>query len=172
VSPHDFDAFVCGSGSEVYYPAESGIETELQVDADYQSHIDYRWGYNGLRKTMPRITSLDGEVESKNPIFIEDEETCNPHCLAYRLTKPDSVSNFTILKESVIPMSCSKSFKIMKSNLELGLNPRFQINATIELVMMNGKMGWISWGFVGAASGSNKTTPAYARVAFSCHVYP
>lgn len=90
VSPHDFDALVCGSGSEVYYPAESGIETELQVDADYQSHIDYRWGYNGLRKTMPRITSLDGDVESKNPIFIEDEETCNPHCLAYRLTKPDS----------------------------------------------------------------------------------
>jgi hypothetical protein len=48
------------------------------------------------------------------------------------------------------------------------------MNATIELelVMMNGKMGWISWGFVGAASGSNKTTPTYARVAFSCHLYP
>jgi DNA helicase IV len=27
-------------------------------------------------------------------------------------------------------------------------------------------------GFVGTASGSNKTTLAYARVAFPCHVYP
>jgi sucrose-phosphate synthase len=123
VSPHDFDALVCGSGSEVYYPAESGIETELQVDADYQSHIDYRWGYNGLRKTMPRITSLDGDVESKNPIFIEDEEICNPHCLAYRLTKPDSVST-TILK---VIVSCSKSVKLYQYeiNLELGLNQGF-----------------------------------------------
>jgi hypothetical protein len=27
-------------------------------------------------------------------------------------------------------------------------------------------------GFAGTASGSNKTTPANARVAFPCHVYP
>jgi sucrose-phosphate synthase len=90
LSPHDFDALVCSSGSEVYYPADSGIETELQADADYQSHIDYRWGYNGLHKTMPRIISPNGETETKNSIFVHDENMCNPHCLAYRVTEPDA----------------------------------------------------------------------------------
>ncbi|CAM6021442.1 unnamed protein product, partial [Sphagnum balticum] len=90
LSPHDFDALVCSSGSELYYPADSSVDTELQADADYQSHIDYRWGYNGLRKTMPRLTSPDGETENKNPIYVEDETACNPHCLAYRVTKPDA----------------------------------------------------------------------------------
>jgi sucrose-phosphate synthase len=96
LSPHDFDALVCSSGSEVYYPADSGIETELQADADYQSHIDYRWGYNGLRKTMPHIISPNGETETKNPIFVHDENMCNPHCLAYRVTEPDAVSTLNL----------------------------------------------------------------------------
>jgi sucrose-phosphate synthase len=110
LSPHDFDALVCSSGSELYYPADSSVDTELQADADYQSHIDYRWGYNGLRKTMPRLTSPDGETENKNPIYVEDETACNPHCLAYRVTKPDAVSACSLTQPLLLLPSVKSMF--------------------------------------------------------------
>jgi sucrose-phosphate synthase len=115
LSPHDFDALVCSSGSELYYPADSSVDTELQADADYQSHIDYRWGYNGLRKTMPRLTSPDGETENKNPIYVEDETACNPHCLAYRVTKPDAVSACSLTQPLFLLLSVKSMFSKLPS---------------------------------------------------------
>ncbi|KAJ7949934.1 Sucrose-phosphate synthase family protein [Quillaja saponaria] len=34
----DFDAIVCNSGSEIYYPWK-----DLVADADYEAHVEYRW---------------------------------------------------------------------------------------------------------------------------------
>ncbi|GER32060.1 sucrose-phosphate synthase [Striga asiatica] len=48
-----FDAFICNSGSEIYYPSASpDSESQYVVDSDYYSHIDYRWGGESLRNTL------------------------------------------------------------------------------------------------------------------------
>ncbi|XWS26201.1 hypothetical protein CRYUN_Cryun26dG0010700 [Craigia yunnanensis] len=42
ISPLDFDAFICNSGSDVYYPSSSseGPGLPFMVDLDYQSHMN------------------------------------------------------------------------------------------------------------------------------------
>lgn len=92
ISVHDFDALVCGCGSKLYYPSEDG---ELNPDADYDAHIDYRWGGEGLKKTMARyIAGSDDDISqpAKVAALIEDEQGCNAHCLAYRVVNSTVVS--------------------------------------------------------------------------------
>ena len=76
VQLHEFDALICSSGSELYYPAipaylNDGSDKKLCPDPDYDSHIDYRWGGEGLRKTMSILTSLerDGPEKQESVIF-------------------------------------------------------------------------------------------------------
>ena len=38
VNIEDFDALVCKSGSEMYYPWR-----DMVADADYEAHVEYRW---------------------------------------------------------------------------------------------------------------------------------
>ncbi|KAJ4846030.1 putative sucrose-phosphate synthase 3 [Turnera subulata] len=83
----EFDAVICSSGSELYYP---GTYTEedgtLFPDPDYTAHIEYRWGYEGLKKTIWKLmnTAEGGKQlsESSSPIQ-EDEKSSNPHCITY-----------------------------------------------------------------------------------------
>jgi len=95
LSPMEFDALICSSGSEVYYPAsfsdDSGNahDIDLQADKDYSAHIDYRWGYEGLRKTMARLNTSDAESANNDKILVEDTGNCNSHCLAYTVTNSD-----------------------------------------------------------------------------------
>jgi sucrose-phosphate synthase len=97
LSPMEFDALICSSGSEVYYPASfsddsgNGPDTDLQADKDYSAHIDYRWGYEGLRKTMARLNTSDAESANNDKILVEDTANCNSHCLAYTVTNSDIV---------------------------------------------------------------------------------
>lgn len=97
LSPREFDALICSSGSEVYYPAggfdEGSTDVDLNADADYKSHIDYRWGYDGLRKTMARLNIDSEKGDSKSEgILVEDADRCNSHCLAYHVNNADFVS--------------------------------------------------------------------------------
>jgi sucrose-phosphate synthase len=100
MSPTEFDALVCSSGSEVYYSAsgsdDSGTLHDLQADEDYSTHIDYRWGYEGLRKTMARLNKSDAESANNDKILNEDIGRCNSHCLAYTVTNPDIVSSSSL----------------------------------------------------------------------------
>nr|XP_024384326.1 probable sucrose-phosphate synthase 2 isoform X2 [Physcomitrium patens] len=95
LSHMEFDALICSSGSEVYYPAsiqDDSVTTDnsdLHADEDYKSHIDYRWGYEGLRKTMARLNTPDTESGSNDKIWTEDTANCNSHCLAYTVTNSD-----------------------------------------------------------------------------------
>ncbi|KAK9081154.1 hypothetical protein Syun_030517 [Stephania yunnanensis] len=83
----EFDALVCSSGSEVYYPG-SYIEDDgkMYPDPDYASHIDYRWGQEGLEKTIWKLMNTqdggDASQSSSNCIE-EDVESSNAHCISY-----------------------------------------------------------------------------------------
>ncbi|TYI71575.1 hypothetical protein E1A91_D08G305600v1 [Gossypium mustelinum] len=86
ISPLDFDAFICNSGGDVYYPSlssEDGLGLPFTVDSDYQSHIEYRWGGEGLRKTLVRWAT---SINDKNGQTVEENESrSTTHCYAFRV---------------------------------------------------------------------------------------
>ncbi|EOY29434.1 hypothetical protein QUC31_020793 [Theobroma cacao] len=85
ISPLDFDAFICNSGSDLYYPSPSseGPGLPFTADLDYQSHIEYRWGGEGLRKTLVRWAASVNE--KKGQIVTEDESRSTAHCYAFKV---------------------------------------------------------------------------------------
>ncbi|KAI4317531.1 hypothetical protein L6164_025393 [Bauhinia variegata] len=88
IQVNDFDALICSSGSEVYYPGVCTEDNKLVPDPDYAAHIDYRWGCEGLKKTLWKLMSItEGEENSKNssiPIE-EDLKSSNAHCISYKI---------------------------------------------------------------------------------------
>ncbi|KAL3677566.1 hypothetical protein R1sor_027514 [Riccia sorocarpa] len=91
ISVHEFDCLIVSSGSELYYPSTGeDAGPDLHVDADYDSHIDYRWGGEGLRKTLATIFTpeQDGGRKAERAVS-EDEERFNSHCLAYKVLRPE-----------------------------------------------------------------------------------
>eukprot|EP01018_Ginkgo_biloba_P012399 Gb_17607 [translate_table: standard] len=75
-----FDALICSSGSQLYYTSGDNGDSPIYPDPDYDSHIDYRWGAEGLRKSMEK---LSGPEDSQ--FIVEDAEKSNSHCLAYKV---------------------------------------------------------------------------------------
>ncbi|KAK4435854.1 putative sucrose-phosphate synthase 2 [Sesamum alatum] len=82
IKVNDFDALICSSGGEVYYPGEDG---KLCPDPDYASHIDYRWGLDGLKKTIWKLMSIpEGSKSGQSSNAIEEDvKSSNSHCLSY-----------------------------------------------------------------------------------------
>ncbi|KVI00307.1 Sucrose-phosphate synthase [Cynara cardunculus var. scolymus] len=60
IKVNEFDALVCSSGSEVYYPGTYEEGGKLTSDPDYTAHIEYRWGSDGLKKTIWKLMNMDG----------------------------------------------------------------------------------------------------------------
>ncbi|XP_042485775.1 probable sucrose-phosphate synthase 3 [Macadamia integrifolia] len=119
----EFDALICGSGSEIYYPA---IYTEdngkLYPDPDYTSHIDYRWGNEGLKKTVWKLMNSDGGGDTSNdsssPIQ-EDEKSGNSHCVSYLIKDHTKVKRVDDLRQKLRmrglrchPMYCRNSTRM------------------------------------------------------------
>ena len=94
IQVNDFDVLICSSGSEVYYPGTYTEEDrKLFPDPDYASHIAYRWGYEGLKKTIWKLMNPEGEKKSScspSPIE-EDVKSSNAHCVAYFVKDPSKV---------------------------------------------------------------------------------
>ncbi|KAK1389452.1 Sucrose-phosphate synthase [Heracleum sosnowskyi] len=91
VSPTDFDAFICNSGGDLYYSSPQSEENPFIVDLYYHSHIEYRWGGEGLRKTLVRwaasiVDQMDGE-----PVVTEDENISTDYCYSFKVRKPGVV---------------------------------------------------------------------------------
>ncbi|THG23854.1 hypothetical protein TEA_000871 [Camellia sinensis var. sinensis] len=93
LSPTDFDAFICNSGGDLYYSSPNSEDNPFVVDLYYHSHIEYRWGGEGLRKTLVRwagsITDKTGENEEK--IVTEDEKISTNYCYAFKVQKTGKV---------------------------------------------------------------------------------
>ncbi|CAH9129523.1 unnamed protein product [Cuscuta epithymum] len=81
----DFDVLICSSGSEVYYPnTNNEVDGKPIPDPDYATHIEYRWGGDGLRKTLWKL--MNTEVENSESLtYIEESvnSRSNIHCLSY-----------------------------------------------------------------------------------------
>lgn len=97
----EFDTLICSSGSEVYYPG--GEDGKLLPDPDYSSHIDYRWGMEGLKNTVWKLmntTAVGGEARNKgSPSLIqEDQASSNAHCVAYQIKDRSKVNLFFVLR--------------------------------------------------------------------------
>ncbi|GFQ06717.1 probable sucrose-phosphate synthase 2 [Phtheirospermum japonicum] len=88
IKVNDFDALICSSGSEVYYPGTYTEEDgKLCPDPDYATHIDYRWGSDGLKKTIWKLMNTAEGGSSKSghspSVIEEDGKSSNAHCLSY-----------------------------------------------------------------------------------------
>lgn len=86
----EFDALICSSGSVVYYPVTYTEEDgKLIPDQDYALHIDYRWGCDGLKKTIWKLMNTsEGRGEEAENSFSpveEDVKSSNGHCLSYMI---------------------------------------------------------------------------------------
>eukprot|EP00253_Pinus_taeda_P014286 PITA_14286 len=105
----DFDAFICSSGSEIYYTGSSNADDIITsghptctIDLDYVSHIDYRWGGEGLRKTMVRwAESVVKKGEKAECVVLEDKQRCNEHCLSFQIKDPTVVPTVDKLRKQL-----------------------------------------------------------------------
>jgi sucrose-phosphate synthase len=105
----DFDAFICSSGSEIYYTGSSNADnlttagdSTCTIDLDYVSHIDYRWGGEGLRRTMVRwAESVAKKGEKAECVVLEDKQRCNKHCLAFQIKDPTVVPTVEKLRKQL-----------------------------------------------------------------------
>ncbi|KAL8136963.1 hypothetical protein V2J09_002964 [Rumex salicifolius] len=93
LSLHDFDAYICNSGSDIYY---SSFDTSsFMADSDYHSHIEYRWGGEGLRKTLLRWAASvkDNKIdeEAEDQLITVDEEISTDYCFAFGVQNPEKV---------------------------------------------------------------------------------
>ncbi|KAF0904030.1 hypothetical protein E2562_031547 [Oryza meyeriana var. granulata] len=94
--PTDFDAFICNSGSDLYYPSRSGdtpsnSRVTFALDRSYQSHIEYHWGGEGLRKYLVKwassVVERRGRIEKQ--VIFEDPEHSSTYCLAFKVVNPN-----------------------------------------------------------------------------------
>ncbi|KAL3840750.1 hypothetical protein ACJIZ3_025341 [Penstemon smallii] len=93
LNPTDFDAFICNSGGDLYYSSLHSEKNPFVVDLYYHSHIEYRWGGEGLRKTLIRWAAsiADKKGEKEEHIVVEDEETSADYCYSFKVQKPGLV---------------------------------------------------------------------------------
>ncbi|KAJ6435786.1 hypothetical protein OIU84_000915 [Salix udensis] len=89
-SPSDFDAFICNSGSDLYYSTPNPEDGPFVIDFYYHSHIEYRWGGEGLRKTLVRWSSsiIDKKAEDVERIVSSAEQLSSDYCYAFTVKKP------------------------------------------------------------------------------------
>ncbi|KAL5843163.1 hypothetical protein ACOSQ4_009121 [Xanthoceras sorbifolium] len=73
----DFDALICNSGSEIYYPWR-----DMVADADYGAHVEYRWPGENVRSMVPRLARVEDGAEDDISEYVD---ACNPRCYSYNI---------------------------------------------------------------------------------------
>ncbi|KAI4379498.1 hypothetical protein MLD38_005786 [Melastoma candidum] len=93
LSPSDFDVYICNSGSDLYYPSLTSEKRPFSIDFYYHSHVEYRWGGEGLRKTLVRWAAsvTDKKAENEEPIVALSEKLSTDYCYTFQVQKPGSV---------------------------------------------------------------------------------
>lgn len=102
MNPTDFDAFICNSGGDLYYSSFHSEDNPFVVDLYYHSHIEYRWGGEGLRKTLVRwAASISGKKgENEEHIVVEDEKNSADYCYTFKVRKSGGVSEHVLCTSS------------------------------------------------------------------------
>ncbi|CAL5015477.1 unnamed protein product [Urochloa decumbens] len=95
----NFDALICGSGSEVYYPGTAqciDAEGKLHPDQDYLVHISHRWSHDGLKQTIAKlVVAHDGSSD----VIEQDVVSSNAHCVAFLIKDPKKVKMIDEMRE-------------------------------------------------------------------------
>ncbi|CAL1384492.1 unnamed protein product [Linum trigynum] len=121
----EFDALICSSGSELYYPgAYAEGDGKLYPDPDYATHIDYRWGCEGLKNTIWKLMNSPDQnggpskTGSSSPIE-KDDKLNNTHCITYLIKDPSRVMKVQDLRQKLRmrglrchPMYCRASTRM------------------------------------------------------------
>ncbi|KAF5749595.1 sucrose-phosphate synthase 1 [Tripterygium wilfordii] len=99
-TPCDFDAFICNSGSDLYYPTNPE-DGRIVIDFYYHSHIDYRWGGEGLRKTLVRWAASVNDKRAVNDekVITATEQLSANYCYAFKVHKPELVPTVKELRK-------------------------------------------------------------------------
>ncbi|CAI9285748.1 unnamed protein product [Lactuca saligna] len=88
----DFDAFICNSGADLYYTSSHSEDNPFVFDLYYHSHIEYRWGGEGLRKTLLRwASSFVDKNKNGEHVVTEDEAVSTDYCYAFNVHNPTLV---------------------------------------------------------------------------------
>ncbi|KAJ4713890.1 Sucrose-phosphate synthase family protein [Melia azedarach] len=83
VNIEDFDALICNSGSEMYYPWR-----DMVADGDYEAHVEYRWPGENVRSMVPRLARAEDGAEND---IIEYADICSTRCYSYTI-KPGATT--------------------------------------------------------------------------------
>ncbi|RAL37291.1 unnamed protein product [Cuscuta campestris] len=99
MNPTDFDAFICNSGGDLYYSSSLSEDNPFVVDLYYHSHIEYRWGGEGLRKTLVRWAASVANKKNKEHIVVEDERNSADYCYTFKVCNPEGVPPYKELRK-------------------------------------------------------------------------
>ncbi|XWS22017.1 hypothetical protein CRYUN_Cryun30bG0107600 [Craigia yunnanensis] len=77
VNIEDFDALVCNSGSEMYYPWR-----DMEADMDYEAHMEYRWPGENVRSMAMRLARTEDRAEDDITEYIV---ACSSRCYSYSI---------------------------------------------------------------------------------------
>ncbi|XP_057973046.1 sucrose-phosphate synthase 4 [Malania oleifera] len=93
VNLEDFDAVVCNSGSEMYYPWK-----DLVADVDYEAHVEYRWPGENVRSMVMRLAKLEDGTQDD---IVEYGSGCSSRCYAYRVKPGAKTRKIDDLRQSL-----------------------------------------------------------------------
>ncbi|KAK8642958.1 hypothetical protein V6N13_012281 [Hibiscus sabdariffa] len=79
----DFDALVCNSGSEMYYPWR-----DMVADTDYEAHTAYRWPGENVRSMAMRLAKIEDGVEDDITEYVAARSS---RCYSYSI-KPGATT--------------------------------------------------------------------------------
>ncbi|TYH72730.1 hypothetical protein ES332_D05G275200v1 [Gossypium tomentosum] len=77
VNIEDFDALVCNSGSEMYYPWK-----DMVADTDYEAHVAYRWPGENVRSMAMRLARTEDGAEDDITEYVA---ACSSRCYSYSI---------------------------------------------------------------------------------------
>lgn len=73
----DFDAIICNSGSELYYPWR-----DMVADIDYEAHIEYKWPGENVRSMVIRLARTEDGAEDDISEYVD---ACSSRCSSYSI---------------------------------------------------------------------------------------
>ncbi|KAL6139830.1 hypothetical protein ACLB2K_058131 [Fragaria x ananassa] len=145
---------------EARFTSYPGTYTEedgrLFPDPDYSSHIDYRWGCEGLKKSIWKLLNApDGERNSGSSNQIEEDlKSSNSHCISYLNKDPSKARKVDDLRQKLRmrglrchPMYLFVRWRLNVANMFMFLGERGDtdyeemIAGTHKTIIMKGVVG-------------------------------
>ncbi|XP_076901809.1 putative sucrose-phosphate synthase 2 [Bidens hawaiensis] len=131
IKVNEFDALVCSGGSEIYYPGTYVEDGILCPDPDYASHVEYRWKFDGVKKTLWKLMNAPEVTEGKSTepskVIEEDVKASNPHCLSYMIKNINKVKRVNLQTGQVdLSRTCSAK-RVKKAKKVDDLRQKFRM---------------------------------------------